>query len=278
MKTTPIIITGAGGRMGKALITQAVSDGEIQVVGATEHPDSKAIGQDAGIIAGLPALGVSVSKSLESLLSSKEIASSKKKAVIIDFTLPEATIQNVRLAASLGHPLVIGTTGMNPEEKEVVGFTAKKIPIVMAPNMSVGVNTLFKLVADAAQILGEGYDLEIIEAHHRLKKDAPSGTAVRIAEILAEATGRKYPKDINFHRQGMIGERKPNEIGMQVIRGGDIVGDHTVYYCGEGERLEIKHVATSRVTFAKGALRAATWVMSQNPGFYDMRDVLNIPK
>ncbi|OGN63081.1 MAG: 4-hydroxy-tetrahydrodipicolinate reductase, partial [Chlamydiae bacterium RIFCSPHIGHO2_12_FULL_49_11] len=172
--------------------------------------------------------------------------------------------------------IVIGTTGLSADQETVILSTARKIPIVLSPNMSVGVNTLFKLAADAAKILGAGYDLEILEAHHRQKKDAPSGTAVKIAEILAAATSRRYPQDVNFHRQGMTGERDPREIGMQVIRGGDIVGEHTVFYCGAGERLEIRHVATSRSTFADGALRAAKWIVGQKPGLYTMGDVLGL--
>ncbi|MBI4411767.1 MAG: 4-hydroxy-tetrahydrodipicolinate reductase [Deltaproteobacteria bacterium] len=276
----PIIVTGAAGRMGKTILAQAslapaAGKKEFKLVGATEHSGSKAVGEDAGLIAGIGSLGVAIASSLEEVCKAKG-AGGKDRPVIIDFSEATATLDNVKTGAAYGCPMVIGTTGLSADHQTVIRNTVRKIPVVLSPNMSVGVNTLFKLVADAAKVLGNGYDLEILEAHHRLKKDAPSGTAVRIAEILAEATGRRYPQDINFHRQGVIGERQPREIGMQVIRGGDIVGEHTVFYCGIGERLEIRHTATSRATFADGALRAALWVSGRKPGLYDMGDVLGL--
>ncbi|MBI2340195.1 MAG: 4-hydroxy-tetrahydrodipicolinate reductase [Deltaproteobacteria bacterium] len=268
-----LIITGSAGRMGKTIIAQAVGKKEFQIVGATEQPTSKAVGEDAGLVAGVGALGVSISASLEEVFKKGK---DKNLPVVIDFTEPKATLKHVRIAAEHECPMVIGTTGLSDDDRSVIRNTARKIPVVLSPNMSVGVNTLFKLVGDAAKILGSGYDLEILEAHHRAKKDAPSGTAVRIAEILAGATGRRYPQDVNFHRQGVTGPRDPREIGMQVIRGGDIVGEHTVYYCGAGERLELRHIATSRTTFADGALRAAGWIVGKKSGLYTMADVLGL--
>lgn len=269
-----IIITGAAGRMGKAVLAQASLKKEFEIVGAVEHPTSKAVGMDAGLIAGIGSLGVPIASSLDEALTKSQNPKPKAQKVIIDFSQPDATLKNVKIAAVHDCPMVIGTTGLSSDHQTVIRNTARKIPVVLSPNMSVGVNALFKLVAFAAKILGSGYDLEILEAHHRLKKDAPSGTAVGIAEILAAATGRRYPQDVNFHRQGVIGERPPREIGMQVIRGGDIVGEHTVFYCGAGERLEIRHMATNRATFADGALRAAAWIVGKKPGLYNMGDVL----
>lgn len=272
----PIIITGAAGRMGQTLVAQTVLSDKYQLVGVTEFASSSAIGQDAGQIAGVQKVNISVVASLTEAIKNGTKIASGVAPVVIDFTQIDATLQHVEQVIRSEIPLVIGTTGFSADQRGQIEKAAKKIPIVMAPNMSVGVNTLFKLIGDAAKILGEGFDLEVVEAHHRLKKDAPSGTAVRIGEILAETTGRNYPKDAQFHREGLIGERSSKEIGMQVIRGGDIVGEHTVMYCGAGERLEIKHVATSRKTFADGALRAAAWLVDRKAGLYDMQDVLGI--
>ncbi len=263
-----IIITGACGRMGKSLIAQLSQSKNQKLSGATESPSSPFIGQDAGLCAGVSSLDIAITASLGA------ITNNHKKSVIIDFTHVKATLAHVAFAQKNKIPIVIGTTGFTPAELAIIKSASKKIPVVMAPNMSVGVNALFKLVSIAAQILGEGYDIELFEAHHKLKKDAPSGTAVKLAEILAKATGLNYPKDFNFHRQGMVGERKSKEIGMQVLRGGDIVGEHTVHFCGIGERLELKHIATSRNTFADGALRAAQWLINKKPGLYNMGDVL----
>lgn len=270
--TTNLIITGAAGRMGRVLVQCAHASKNHKVVGATEAPTSPFTGKDVGSVAGIESLGVVIGDSLGEVLQKNR----KFSPVIIDFTMPIASEGHARDAVENGTPMVIGTTGFADAQKKIIQNAAKKIPIVMAPNMSVGVNALFKLVSDAARILGGGYDLEILEAHHRLKKDAPSGTAVRLAEILAKATGRKYPKDARFNRVGVAQARTDQEIGLQVLRGGDIVGEHTVFYCGEGERLELKHVATSRKTFAEGALRAAHWLEGKKSGLYTMEDVLGI--
>lgn len=267
--TTQVIITGSQGRMGQTLMARANELNGFSLVGATEHEASPALGKTI-----LPE--VNITSNLGELIT--QLKNKNIKPIIIDFTLPEPTLNHIKIAEKHKTPIVIGTTGFTEEEKKQIQSASKTIPIVLAPNMSVGVNTLFKLIADATKILGEGYDLEVIEAHHRLKKDSPSGTAVRIGEILAESSGRKYPDDANFHREGFIGERTDKEIGMQTIRGGDIVGDHTVMYCGTGERLEIKHIATSRATFADGALRAAKWLEDKSQGLFDMQDVLGISK
>lgn len=264
-----VAIAGAAGRMGQMLIASANEMEDVQLTGAFEHPKSSHLGKDSGIVAGLEATSVPID-------GDAQIAIKKAPCVVIDFTVPEATLALLQVCQNAGTPLVIGTTGFTAEQKSTITQGATKIPIVMAPNMSVGVNTLFKLVEMAAKILGDDYDKEIWEAHHRFKKDAPSGTAVKLAEILAETTGRTYPQDICFSREGIIGERTRKEIGMQVMRGGDIVGEHIVYYCGMGERLELKHVATSRKTFADGAVRAAKWLSGKKPGLYDMFDVLGI--
>ena len=196
--------------------------------------------------------------------------------VLIEFTAPSATLANLKIAVEYQVPMVIGTTGMTVEEREQVKGFAARIPVVLAPNMSVGVNVLFKVVAEVAGILGDDYDVEIVEAHHRLKKDAPSGTAVRLGEIVAAALERDYREVAVFERRGFTGERTREEIGMQTLRAGDIVGDHLVMFGGLGERLEIVHRAHSRDTFARGALRAALWVMKQQAGLYDMQDVLGL--
>lgn len=262
---TSIIITGIAGRMGRSIL-EVARDQKVAIAGATEYPKSPEIGGDVGELFLGSRLNVKISDSLDQ--------DWKGNPVVIDFTNPQATLAHGAIAEKKGIPMVIGTTGLSKDDVALLKKASKKIAIVFSPNMSVGVHTLFKLVSETVRMLGEGFDIEILEAHHRLKKDAPSGTAVKIAEILASATGRSYPKDFNFHREGLVGERSKKEIGMQVIRGGDIVGEHTVFFCGEGERVEIRHVATSRKTFAMGAVRAALWVSNKKPGLYSMNDVL----
>jgi 4-hydroxy-tetrahydrodipicolinate reductase len=196
--------------------------------------------------------------------------------VIIDFTAPAATISHVELAVEKNKAMVIGTTGIDAEHLQKIQDAAGKIPIMFAPNFSVGVNLLLNALQDMARVLGDDYDIEIIEAHHRLKKDAPSGTALKLAQVIADALGRDLDEVGRYARKGIIGERTKKEIGIQTIRGGDIVGDHTVMFCGLGERIEITHKASSRDTFARGALRAAAWIARQKPGLYDMQDVLGL--
>ncbi len=264
------IVAGAGGRMGGRIIN-IINDTEgIALVGAFERPDSPAVGKDAGVVAGAGELGIKVSKGLEPLLD--------KADVIIDFTFHEATIQHARLASRAGKPMVIGTTGFSVEELDELRGLSHNFACVQAPNMSVGVNLLYKLVETAAKVLGDDYDIEIIEAHHRMKKDAPSGTALQLGRVAAAALGRDLDKVGVFARHGLIGERSRQEIGIQTVRAGDIVGEHTVLFGGIGERIELVHRASSRDTFAKGAVRAAFWVVGRQPGLYDMQDVLGFRK
>lgn len=265
-----VMITGAAGRMGQRLVAGVSAEPDLQLVGATERPGHSALGRDAGVVAGVGELQVLIQEDFSSALQSG------RPEVVIDFTAPAATLAQVGVCARGRVAMVIGTTGFQPEERDRLAELAKPIPVLLAPNMSVGVNLMFHLCRIAAEVLGEGFDIEVVEAHHRLKKDAPSGTAVRLGEILASARGWKYPEVERTHRAGMIGERPRKEIGMQTVRAGDIVGEHTVFFAGTGERLEIIHRATSRDTFARGALRAARWVVKQPPGLYSMQDLLGL--
>jgi len=263
-----VAVVGAAGRMGGRIIT-AIKEAEgLELGGAIERPGHAMLGQDAGSLAGCGPLEVAIVDSLEEGMKSAD--------VLIDFTFPEVTLKNVAVCARLGKMIVIGSTGFTPEQRAEVAGHARKIPVLLAPNMSVGVNACFKLLKEAAQILGDGFDVEIVELHHNKKKDSPSGTAVRMGEVVADALGRDYNKVANFHREGMCGERSKEEIGMQTVRGGDIVGEHTVYFIGMGERIEITHRAMSRDMFARGAVRAATWLKGKAPGMYDMQDVLGL--
>jgi 4-hydroxy-tetrahydrodipicolinate reductase len=256
--------------MGQRLVAAVAAGGDTQLVGATERSGHAALGKDAGLVAGAGELKVMIQEDLAGLLKST------KAEVVIDFTAPQATLKHAELCAQARAAMVIGTTGLSAEERARLKDIAKTIPVLLAPNMSVGVNLMFHLCRIAAQVLGDGFDIEVIEAHHRLKKDAPSGTAVRLGEILAEARGWKFKEVERTHREGMIGERPNQEIGMQTIRGGDIVGEHTVLFAGIGERLEIIHRATSRDTLARGAVRAARWVVKQPAGLYSMQDLLGL--
>jgi 4-hydroxy-tetrahydrodipicolinate reductase len=241
----------------------------MEVAGGTEAKGSQAVGADVGEVTHLPPLGISVRDDLDRALTDG------KGQVVIDFTSAEASATHARICAQRGVPLVIGSTGFTPALKSEVVECARRIPLVMTPNMSVGVNVMFRTAAQLAQILGDGFDVEIVEAHHRMKKDAPSGTALRLAEDIASATGR-VSSSFRFARQGQLGERPSKEIGLQTLRGGDVVGEHTVFFFGEGERLELTHRATSRDQFARGAIRAARWLVSRPPGLYDMQDVLGL--
>ena len=242
---TKIIITGAKGRMGEALLRCAKNIPELEVVGAIDQGDDLR-------------------------------ASIEKCDAVIDFSFHNATAGIAEACAQHGKALVIGTTGHNDTETFEIRKTVEKIPIVWASNYSTGVNTLFWLTRKAAEILGPAFDLEVIEMHHRLKRDAPSGTAKTLAEILAEVRHLHLNEAARHGRQGIVGERTPSEIGIHSLRGGDVVGDHTVVYANTGERLELTHKASSRDTFANGALRAAQWVVQQKPGLYDMQDVLGL--
>ncbi|TSA03144.1 MAG: 4-hydroxy-tetrahydrodipicolinate reductase [Nitrospiraceae bacterium] len=263
-----IVVTGAGGRMGARLVSLVKESSDLQLVGALERKGHPAVGSDAGDVAGCGRTGVVVTDNLAALV--------ERADVLIDFTSPEATLANLRVMAANRKAMVIGTTGLSAGQLAELKETAKSIPCVFSPNMSVGVNVVLKVLAEMARTFGEDYDIEVTEAHHRLKKDAPSGTALKIAQVLADATGRDLDKVAVYGRKGMIGERKRGEIGIQVIRAGDIVGDHTVLFGGPGERIEVTHRAQSRDTFARGALRAARWVVTRPPGLYDMHDVLGL--
>lgn len=262
------IVAGAGGRMGGRIISMIHGTEGIELAGAFERPDSDAVGRDAGEVAGVGTIGVPIADFLDKVIDSGD--------VIIDFTFHEATVKHARKAAEKGKAMVIGTTGFSSEEYDRIEQLASSFPCVLAPNMSVGVNLLYKLLETAAKVLGDDYDVEIVEAHHRMKKDAPSGTALQLGRVVASTLGRDFDKVAVYERHGLIGERSSQEIGIQTVRAGDIVGEHTVLFGGIGERVEITHKASSRDTFAKGAVRAAIWVADRPAGFYNMQDVLGL--
>ena len=262
------IVAGAAGRMGARIINMIHQGEGIILAGAFENPENRYVDQDAGQTAGLGEIGVRIAGSLDEVIDLGD--------VVIDFTTPMATMENIKKVASHGLSMVIGTTGIAGEDLKGIEKLARKIRCVMSPNMSVGVNVMFRIVAEMAGILGNDYDIEILEAHHRLKKDAPSGTAMRLAGILAEATERDLSKVAVYERRGITGERGNKEIGIQTLRAGDITGDHTVMFGGIGERLELTHRAHNRDNFARGAVRAAKWIVTQPIGLYDMQNVLGI--
>jgi 4-hydroxy-tetrahydrodipicolinate reductase len=253
--------------MGQRIIVAAKEAG-CTISGALERPGHELVGQDAGLIAGCGALGVAISDDINAVVAGCD--------VLIDFTTPKVSLKNIEVCALKNKAIVIGSTGFTPEERDLAKELGKNIPVVLAPNMSVGVNVCFKILKDVAKTLGDAFDVEIVELHHNKKKDSPSGTAVRMGEVVAEALGRDYNKVANYHREGICGERTKEEIGMQTVRGGDIVGEHTVYFIGMGERIEISHRAMTRDMFSRGSVRAAQWVASKAPGFYDMQDVLGL--
>jgi len=262
------VVTGAAGRMGSRIVNVLSTSEGIGLGGALEKKGHPLSGQDAGGPAGIGATGVRIVDDLNTAFAAGE--------VLIDFTFPEISLAHIKACAGLGKPMVIGSTGFTKEQLAEIGTYVRKVPCVLSPNMSVGVNVCFKVLADLAKTLGQDFDVEIVEAHHRLKKDAPSGTAVRMGEVVASALGRNYREVANCHREGITGARTNEEIGMQTIRGGDIVGEHTVYFIGMGERIELTHRAHTRDMFARGAVRAAKWVVGRKPGLYDMQDVLGL--
>jgi len=263
-----IAVAGVGGRMGRTLV-QAVTEADGLALGAaTERPGSTLIGADAGELAGVGHLGVQVCADLAQALDAFDC--------LIDFTVPTATLNHLELCRAAGRKLVIGTTGLGQEQRGQIAAAAADIPIVFAPNMSVGVNLCFKLLDIAARVLGDEVDIEIIEAHHRHKVDAPSGTALRMGEVVAAALGRDLAEVAVYGRQGQTGARERRTIGFETIRAGDVVGEHSVWFASEGERVEIAHKASSRMTFAKGAVRAAGWLGAKSDGLYDMQDVLGL--
>jgi len=265
-----IVVTGAAGRMGRAIVAALAAAPGLSLVGATESAGSPHLGRDAGELAGVGSLKVTVTDTLAPLLATAD--------AVIDFTGPAASVSHAAACAAHGTALVIGSTGFTSEQKAALAEAATRTALVVAPNMSVGVNLLFRLAAEAARVLGPGFDVEVVEAHHRHKKDAPSGTAVRLAEVLAEAMGVDPATDVQHGREGITGARPGGVIGMHAVRGGDVVGDHTVLLLGDGERVELTHRATSRSNFAEGALRAARWLPGRAPGVYDMGDVLGFAR
>jgi 4-hydroxy-tetrahydrodipicolinate reductase len=262
-----IAIAGAAGRMGRTLIEGILRAKDLELGAALEAAGHPQLGKDAGEALGAPC-GVKIGADVAAAVRATDC--------IIDFTRPEATAANVAACVAAGKRAVIGTTGFTPEQKAGVVAAAKRIPIAMAPNFAVGVNVTFKLVELAAQILGDSYDVEIVEAHHRHKVDAPSGTALRLGEAVANALGRDLGSCAVYGRQGITGERDARTIAFHAIRGGDIVGEHTVIFAGEGERVEVAVKSGSRTTYAAGALRAARWLRDKGPGLYDMFDVLGL--
>lgn len=264
------VIAGVAGKMGARIVNALRAEGDFTITGAFERPESPHVGTDAGVLAGGGKLEVPVSGSLASALS-------RGAEVVIDFTAPAATLLHAQLCAEKGVAMVVGTTGFSAQAKAELATYAQRIPLLLAPNMSVGVNVLFRLVAQAARALGPEYDVEIVETHHRAKRDSPSGTALRLAEVAADALGLDPQVACVFERHGDVGARKPGTIGVQALRGGDVVGDHTVWFLADGERLELTHRASSRDNFARGAVRAARFIVGKKPGLYDMQDVLGAP-
>jgi len=261
-----IAITGCLGRMGSRIAKIGFADPEIKIIGATETKNHPRIGQNLGKIIKEDNLDVIISKDLAIAADAAD--------VIIDFTSPSATISNLSIARSLKIPIVIGTTGLTDEEHKIIESAARSIPVLCSSNMSIGINVLFKIAPEAANLLGVDYDIEIIEAHHNKKKDSPSGTAKTLAENIADAKGKRLKPIAVYGREGNVGERKKGEIGIHSLRAGDIVGEHTIVYAGDGERIEITHRADSRDIFAKGALCAGKYIVDKSPGLYSMQNVI----
>ena len=267
MSELKIAIVGASGRMGRMLIEAVLKDGQAKLVSAIDLPGTPVIGKDAGELVGMPC-GVPVTTDVDAGIARADC--------LIDFSRPEGTLEHLAICRRHKVAIVIGTTGFAEAGKQTIADAAREIPVVFAPNMSVGVNVVFKLLDTASRILAEGYDIEIVEAHHKHKIDAPSGTALRMGEVVAQALGRDLKTCAVYGREGVTGERDPSTIGFATVRGGDIVGDHTVMYCGTGERVEISHKAGSRMPYALGSLRAARFLASKTSGLFDMQDVLGL--
>lgn len=264
-----IVIVGAAGRMGRLLVAHVLQTPDFQLAGAIECPAHSALGTDAGTLAGVGHAGIEVTADLQAAVSTAD--------AVVSFAGAECTVEHARTAVRAGCSAVIGTTGLSSEAREaLVELGADGGRIVLAPNMSVGINLLFHLCRRVVPVLGPDYDIEVVEMHHNQKKDAPSGTAVRLGEILAEAAGLDYGGDACHGRCGNVGARPARQIGMHAIRGGDVVGDHTVVFAGPGERIELTHRASSRETFVKGAMRAVRFLLDAPPGLYDMQDVLGL--
>ncbi len=267
--TTRIGVTGAAGRMGKTLVEAiAISESDLCLTAAVEQPGSSLVGADAGELAGLGKNGVTVTSDLGAVVGDID--------VLIDFTVPDATLANIAVCSSQGVAMVIGTTGFTAKQQAQIDAAREKIAICKAANFSTGVNLCFKLLDMAAKVLGDDVDIEVYEAHHRHKIDAPSGTALAMGKVIADALGRELDNVAVYGREGQTGARERDTIGFATVRAGDIVGDHTVTFAAEGERVEITHKASSRMSFARGAVRAAGWLHRQPPGLFDMQDVLGL--
>ena len=267
MEKMRIVVAGASGRMGKTLIEAIIGSADAGLAGALDVPGSPAVGREAAEFMGRDS-GVVISTDLEAALAGADF--------LIDFTRPEGTLRHLAACVEHGVKMVIGTTGFDAAGKQAIEAAAARTALVFAPNMSVGVNVALRLLELAGKVLQEGYDVEIVEAHHRMKVDAPSGTALRMGEVVAQAMGRDHDAVAVYGREGVTGARKDQTIGYAVVRGGDVVGDHTVMFLGQGERIEIAHKASSRMTYAQGALRACRYLRGQKTGLFDMRDVLGL--
>jgi len=267
MEKIRFAIAGSGGRMGRTLIEAVLAAPDAELAATLEMPGSPFVGKDAGELVGAPC-GVMISDDFDAALA--------KADCLIDFTRPEGTLKHLGACRKHGVHAVVGTTGFTTEQKLAIQDFSRDIPIVFAPNMAVGVNAVFKLLDVAARILNEGYDVEVIEAHHRHKIDAPSGTALRMGEVVASALGRNLAECAVYGREGVTGERPATQIGFATVRGGDIVGDHTVLFAGTGERIEITHKSASRMPYAQGSLRAARFMRGRIKGLFDMQDVLGL--
>jgi 4-hydroxy-tetrahydrodipicolinate reductase len=268
--SVPIIVCGAAGRMGRTLVQLVDREPGARLLAAVEMKGNGAVGKDAGVVAGLGSLGLPITDDYAAVATPDSVA--------LDFTAPGSAVAHLEIAAAKGAGMVIGTTGFDQTLQQRLAELSKRTRVVIAPNMSIGVNVLLGLVATAARALGDAFDPEIVEMHHRMKLDAPSGTALALARSVAGALGRDLANDANYGREGIVGQRPAKEIGIMTLRGGDVVGDHTVVFAGTGERIEITHRAQSRECFAQGAIRAALWLVNQPPGRYDMGDVLGLKK
>jgi len=263
-----VVVAGAAGRMGSRLVALLQQESGLRLVGALEAPGHAALGRDAGESAGIGRLGIPIGADVDALLG--------KDRILIEFSVPEASLAHAREVARHGGRAVIGTTGFSAVQREELARIGRSIPLLVSPNMSVGVNVAFKVLADMARLLGDEYDVEIVETHHRFKKDAPSGTAMRMAEVVAQALGRDLASTAVYDRHAKLAERARKEIGMAALRSGDVVGEHTVVFGSLGERLELTHRAHSRDNFARGALRGARFIATAEPGLYSMQDVLGL--
>jgi 4-hydroxy-tetrahydrodipicolinate reductase len=267
-RRVPVVIAGAAGRMGRMLVTLAASDPAVRLAGGFEAPDHRDLDQDLGRIAGIPDVGIALGAGLPD--------GDLRGAVLIEFTAPEPSLEHLRAARERGFAVVLGTTGFNAEQQREIDDLARDVALVQAPNMSLGVTVLLGLVEEAARRLGPAFDIEVSETHHRRKKDAPSGTALALARAAVAGRDGRFEDWAVYGREGLVGERPSDQIGVLALRGGDVVGDHTVHFFGTGERVELTHRAQSRESFAAGALRAAVWVGGRKPGRYTMRDVLGL--